>query len=217
MIRSFSLRGRISRICAIRRQLPLVVVNKRTPWPLAAPLACRPVPTRFADKTIVYAMASDGYPSGCLRVSHSHQAFCQRRGLPSTLLPFYQGLTVLGPCRAVLESRSSLPKCLRYLVLGEPPSFALQQAHYLLMRLPNLIAHWHKTPGEMVIVLPQKSASDCKITDVLKNQRPFSLILILSFKETRRMISPVAATAQVVGGMIPIIEAVAITLLRALA
>lgn len=85
------------------------------------------------------------------------------------------------------------------------------------MRFPNLIAYWQKTLGEVVVVFPQQSARDCKIIDILKNQSSFSLVLILSSQKTRRMISPVATTVQVVGGMIPVIETVTITLLGDLA
>jgi hypothetical protein len=40
---------------------------------------------------------------------------------------------VLGRCRQLLETRSNFSKFLRYLVLGEPSSFAVYYAHYLLV------------------------------------------------------------------------------------
>jgi len=64
----------------------------------------------------------------------------------------------------------------------------------------------------MVVILPYKPIGKHDIVDIVEHKGPAILVLLLGFHEGERVVAPVAARVEVVGGVPAVVEAVAVAL-----
>jgi hypothetical protein len=64
----------------------------------------------------------------------------------------------------------------------------------------------------VLVVLHQEPNGDHEIVDVVEDQCPLLGIRLLLVEEGLRMVTPVAERVEVMGGMVPIVKAVTVTL-----
>lgn len=76
----------------------------------------------------------------------------------------------------------------------------------------DLVAHRHQTPGQVVVILPHEPDGDHDVVDVVEDEGAAVPVLRLGLHEGERVVAPVAARVEVVGGVPAVVEAVAVTL-----
>lgn len=106
----------------------------------------------------------------------------------------------------------SLTKLGPNILLREPPRLRLQHRHSLLVTHTDLRANRHQTPGQVVVILPHEPDGDHDVVDVVEDEGAAVLVLLLGLHEGERVVAPVAARVEVVGGVPAVVEAVAVTL-----
>ena len=78
----------------------------------------------------------------------------------------------------------------------------------------DLRAHGHEMPREGVVVFGQTAVGDHQVVDAGEGEGALGLVVCLCFEEGGGVGFPVAARVEVVGGVVAVVEAVAVGLGR---
>jgi len=104
------------------------------------------------------------------------------------------------------------PKLPQNLLLGEPPRLPPQHGRNLPLAHPDLITHRHQTRRQAHVILPQQRDGHHDVVDILEGQGAAFGVLGFGFDEGEGVVAPVPAGVEVVGGVVAVVEAVAVGL-----